>query len=87
MKSGSASHNIIDVIIRDGIWAFVVILGEQPFYSAANETAEDAGSAVLLIATMASSMQPPSLERVAALYRYEVQDIHWTTCLTDVHVP
>ena len=77
----------MDVIVRDGIWAFVVILGEQPFYSSANETAEDAGSAVLLIATMASSMQPPSLERVAALYRYVVQDIHWTTCLTDVHVP
>lgn len=68
-KSELGGRSLLDVVIRDGIWAFTVVLGEWSYISAATKSTENMAGIVLLVLSMASCLLPPSLGRATAFRR------------------
>ena len=59
----------MDIIIRDGIWAFLTILGEQRVYSAANKVDVLITPIGLLIVSLMMYVLPFTANQIAAYIR------------------
>ena len=68
MKSRRANRSVIDILIRDGTWAFAVVLRELSPSLCATHVWKTVRTVVLVL-SMVSTLLPPSLNRAAAFYR------------------
>ena len=69
-KNSSKGRSITDIIVRDGMWAFVLVLGEPRVHFVVCKAANPLLALVVILSAFVSNALPISLSRDAALYKY-----------------